>query len=60
MVLQLFFGCLCVALRCLCLLLVKEINGIVNETVGLDSAFACDLRHLRHAISVDLLSDGAI
>jgi hypothetical protein len=54
-VLQLFFGCLCVALRCLCLLLVKEINGIVNETVGLGSAFACDLRHLRHAISVLLL-----
>lgn len=55
MVLQLFFGCLCVALCFLCLLVVKEINGIVNETVGLGSAFACDLCHLRHVMPVFLL-----
>lgn len=55
MVLQLFFGCICVALCCLCLLVVKEIDGIVNETVGLGSAFACDLRRSHHAMPVVLL-----
>jgi hypothetical protein len=59
-VLRLFFGCICVALCCLCLLVVKEINGIVNETVGLGSALACELRHLRHAMPVVLLGNGAI
>lgn len=55
MVLQLFFGCLCVALCCLRLLVVKEINEIVNEPVELGSALACDLCHLRHVMPLVVL-----
>ncbi len=42
-------------LRCVVLVLVvKEINGFVNETMELGSALAFDLYHLHHIMPVVL------